>query len=73
MAAAEQIELSWRVGRIAARAVEIIGDPERALTWLMQPSPRFRGATPISRCGTEAGGREVLDALRRAAAKGAAT
>lgn len=62
---AERMEMGWRVGRVAARAVERMGTPVAALRWLTEPNPSFDNAAPVERCGTEAGDREVLDALRR--------
>ena len=61
----DRIEMGWRVGRIAARAVERMGTPAEALRWLSEPHPSFGGRAPVDRCGTETGDREVLEALQR--------
>ena len=59
----ERMELAWHVGRVAMRAVERMGDPERALRWLTDPHPALGGEAPIRRCGTDRGDAEVLRML----------
>jgi putative toxin-antitoxin system antitoxin component (TIGR02293 family) len=54
-----------RVVRVAVRAAEALGDPEKAGTWLRSPNTALRGETPMALLGTDIGARTVERILGR--------
>jgi putative toxin-antitoxin system antitoxin component (TIGR02293 family) len=48
-----------RVARIVALAEHVLGNHEKALSWLQSKDDRFNGQTPLSMLRTESGGRLV--------------
>jgi putative toxin-antitoxin system antitoxin component (TIGR02293 family) len=59
------LEINGVVESTIERAVEVIGDRDRALRWMGTPVPSLGYATPISLLGTEAGVTQVLASLGR--------
>lgn len=51
--------------RITARAVEVFGDVEIALSWLKEPNPALAGEIPLDLVDTEAGVKQVDTVLGR--------
>jgi putative toxin-antitoxin system antitoxin component (TIGR02293 family) len=63
-----QTDESERLFRIAAlydRAVEVLGDGERARAWFKGPKKALGGKTPLQYADTEPGAREVENLLGR--------
>lgn len=60
VAASEKAE---RLARIAALAVEALGDAERARQWLTEPHPMTGTKTPIELAATDLGARQVEQLL----------
>jgi len=56
-----------RLARVYADAVEMIGDEERAVQWLLTPNRALGGERPLDRLDTDVGAREVEDVLGRIA------
>ena len=54
-----------RVVRAVVRAVDALGDPEKAKTWLRTPNTALRGETPMSLLATDIGARMVERTLGR--------
>ena len=52
-----------RLVDLTARAIEVLGDKERALRWLKTPVPALGDQTPLSLLGTEGGAERVEDVL----------
>jgi putative toxin-antitoxin system antitoxin component (TIGR02293 family) len=51
--------------RVASRAKDVFGNPEKAWRWLRKPKKAFDGKTCIDMLATEQGGREVENMLTR--------
>ena len=51
--------------RIRARAINVLGTPEKADEWLVIPNRALGGATPLSMLGTKTGAQAVEDVLGR--------
>lgn len=56
-----------RMARVYAHAVEMIGDPEKAIDWLQTPNRALGGARPLDQLDTDVGSRIVDDILGRIA------
>jgi putative toxin-antitoxin system antitoxin component (TIGR02293 family) len=56
-----------RAARVYTRAVEMIGDREKAVAWLATPNRALGGETPLERLDTDLGARLVEDILGRIA------
>jgi putative toxin-antitoxin system antitoxin component (TIGR02293 family) len=56
-----------RMARVYANAVEMIGDTEKAITWLNSPNRALGGERPIDHIDTDVGARMVEDILGRIA------
>ncbi len=54
-----------RIGRLMARATEVLGDLAAAREWLRTPAIAFRGESPLAYSDTEIGAREVENLLGR--------
>ncbi len=50
---------------VTARAIEVLGDREKALRWLRTPSPSLSDQTPISMLNTSCGIENVAGVLGR--------
>lgn len=62
---ADQSERMNRVSRLLARAIDVLGDKERALRWLKAPRSYFGGNPPLDYVDTELGCQEVFNLLGR--------
>lgn len=62
---ADQSERMNRVARLLARAIEVLGNKERALRWLKTPRSYFGGKPPLDFVDTELGSHEVFNLLGR--------
>ena len=62
---ADQSERMARVARLLARAIEVLGNKERALRWLKAPRSYFDGRPPLDFADTELGCQEVFNLLGR--------
>jgi putative toxin-antitoxin system antitoxin component (TIGR02293 family) len=56
-----------RVARVYASAVEMIGDPEKAIEWLRTPNRALGGEKPLDQLDTDVGAQMVDDVLGRIA------
>ena len=63
----EESDRLVRLARIAAFAEEVLGDRERASTWLQEPNRALANDTPISRLDTDVGTRQVEAVIGRIA------
>lgn len=61
----DESERLARLGRIVARATEVLGGIERARRWMMQKPQALGGKTPLDFTETEPGARAVEDLLGR--------
>ncbi len=55
----------YRIARIALKAAEVLGTPEKARAWLHRKNRALGGSTPISCLDTGVGERQVEDLLGR--------
>lgn len=55
----------FRLARIAARTVEILGDDEAASVWLRRPNRALGGSVPLHLLDTDAGTQRVEQVLGR--------
>lgn len=55
----------FRLARIVARAVEVLGDRGRAASWLRRPNRALGGALPLHLLDTDAGTQRVEEVLGR--------
>jgi putative toxin-antitoxin system antitoxin component (TIGR02293 family) len=56
-----------RVARVYANAVEMIGDPEKAIEWFRTPNRALGGEKPLDQLDTDVGAQMVDDVLGRIA------
>ena len=56
-----------RMARLYANAVEMIGDQEKAIEWLITPNRALGGERPLDQLDTDMGARMVEDVLGRIA------
>jgi putative toxin-antitoxin system antitoxin component (TIGR02293 family) len=56
-----------RMARVLARAIETIGDPEKAIEWLRTPNRALGGERPLDHLDTDVGAQMVDDVLGRIA------
>jgi putative toxin-antitoxin system antitoxin component (TIGR02293 family) len=64
---AAESDRTVRLARVYADAVEMIGDKERAVQWLLTPNRALAGGRPLDQLDTDVGAREVEDVLGRIA------
>jgi len=62
---AEESDRLLRLARVAAIAVGVFGDPQKASAWLQKPNRALGGVTPLSLLDTDAGVRQVERVLGR--------
>jgi putative toxin-antitoxin system antitoxin component (TIGR02293 family) len=62
---ADESDRLFRLARIAARAVEVLGGKPNAAGWLRQPLRALNGAAPIALLDTAAGAAQVEEILGR--------
>ncbi len=55
----------YRVARVFAFTVEVLGDIEKARTWLKSPNRGLGGEIPLTLLDTDIGARQVEDVLQR--------
>jgi putative toxin-antitoxin system antitoxin component (TIGR02293 family) len=63
--AADESDRLYRVARVAAQAVAVLGSEDRAATWLRRPNRALNGELPIRLLDTDVGARQVEDVLGR--------
>ena len=54
-----------RISNLYDRAIEVLGDQERAEAWLKKPNKALGMKTPLQYAETESGAREVENLLGR--------
>lgn len=54
-----------RLARVTADAARVLGDDEKAGTWLRRPNTALGGATPLELLRSDLGARQVEDVLGR--------
>ena len=54
-----------RISNLYDRAIEVLGDQERAEAWLKKPNKALGMKTPLQYADTESGAREVENLLGR--------
>jgi putative toxin-antitoxin system antitoxin component (TIGR02293 family) len=64
---ASESDRTVRAARLYAIAVEMIGDAEKASTWLRTPNRALGGDAPVDRLDTDLGARDVENLLGRIA------
>jgi len=64
---AAESDRTVRLARVYARAVEMIGDEEKAVEWFRTPNRALGGERPLDQLDTDVGAREVEDILGRIA------
>jgi putative toxin-antitoxin system antitoxin component (TIGR02293 family) len=62
---AEESERVVRLARVLAQATEVLGNIERARSWLQKPSRALGGETPLRILDTDIGTNAVLEELGR--------
>lgn len=63
--AADESDRLYRLARVAAQAVAVLGTEEKAATWLRRPNRALNGEPPIRLLDTDVGARQVEDVLGR--------
>lgn len=64
---AAESDRTVRLARVYATAVEMIGDEEKAVQWLLTPNRALGGERPLDQLDTDLGARAVEDILGRIA------
>jgi putative toxin-antitoxin system antitoxin component (TIGR02293 family) len=54
---------AYRLARVVDRAIELIGDRDKALAWIRTPNAYFGGETPVRMLDTEIGADAVTESL----------
>ncbi len=54
---------AYRLARIVDRAIELIGDRNKALAWIRTPNAYLGGETPVRMLDTEVGADAVTESL----------
>ena len=65
--AANESDRIFRLARVAATAVDILGDRSKAFLWLQKPNRALGNATPLSLMDTDPGARHAEAVLMRIA------
>jgi putative toxin-antitoxin system antitoxin component (TIGR02293 family) len=63
----EESDRAVRLARTVAFAEEMIGDPDKAASWLRAPNRALSGSRPIELLDTDAGAKKVRNVLGRIA------
>jgi len=58
---------TFRIARVYAHAVEMIGDEDKAIEWMSTPNRALGGERPLDQLDTDMGARMVEDVLGRIA------
>jgi putative toxin-antitoxin system antitoxin component (TIGR02293 family) len=61
----EESDRLLRLARVVERAVQVLGDRERARRWLTAPSPALGQAVPLALLDTDLGTHQVEELLGR--------
>jgi len=61
----EETDKALRLKRIAAQALRVFGDRDKANRWLRKPKRELKGETPLAFLASEAGARVVEEMLHR--------
>lgn len=64
---ADESDRLYRLARIAAQAVAVMGTEEKAATWLRRPNRALNGEVPLGLLDTDLGARQIEDVLGRIA------
>jgi putative toxin-antitoxin system antitoxin component (TIGR02293 family) len=64
---AAESDRTVRLARVYATAIEMIGDEQKAVQWLLAPNRALGGERPLDRLDTDLGTRDVEDILGRIA------
>jgi putative toxin-antitoxin system antitoxin component (TIGR02293 family) len=64
---AAESDRTVRLARVYATAIEMIGDEQKAVQWLLAPNRALGGERPLDRLDTDLGTRDVEDLLGRIA------
>ena len=64
---AAESDRTVRLARVYAKAVEMIGDEQKAVEWLQTPNRALGGERPLDQLDTDVSAREVEDLLGRIA------
>jgi putative toxin-antitoxin system antitoxin component (TIGR02293 family) len=62
---ADESDRLYRLARIAAQAVGVLGTDEKAAMWLRRPNRALNGEAPLSLLDTDLGARQIEDVLGR--------
>jgi putative toxin-antitoxin system antitoxin component (TIGR02293 family) len=62
---ADESDRLYRLARIAAQAVAVLGTEEKAATWLRRPNRALNGEVPLGLLDTDLGARQIEDVLGR--------
>ena len=62
---ADESDRLYRLARIAAQAVGVLGTDEKAATWLRRPNRALNGEVPLALLDTDLGARQIEDVLGR--------
>ena len=63
--ATDESDRLYRLARVAAHAVRVLGTEEKAAAWLRRPNRSLGGETPLAVLDTDIGARETDEALGR--------
>lgn len=62
---ADESDRLLRLGRVAARAEEVLGTAEKAGSWLRKPNRALGGLVPLAQLDTDVGAHQVEEILGR--------
>lgn len=62
---ADESDRLYRLARIAAQAVGVLGTDEKAAMWLRRPNRALNGEVPLALLDTDLGARQIEDVLGR--------
>lgn len=62
---ADESDRLYRLARIAAQAVAVLGTEEKAATWLRRANRALNGEVPLGLLDTDLGARQIEDVLGR--------
>jgi putative toxin-antitoxin system antitoxin component (TIGR02293 family) len=63
--AADESDRLFRLARVAAQAVSVLGSEEKASAWLQRPNRALGGEAPLRLLDTDVGARQIEDVLGR--------
>jgi putative toxin-antitoxin system antitoxin component (TIGR02293 family) len=65
--AADESDRLYRIARIVAYAMDVLGSEANAVAWLRRPNRGFGGAAPLQHLDTDLGTRQIEEMLGRLA------